>query len=47
MIVARKDQHAQHLRILSGISSLLKDNDFRRGLIEVDDAETLYQRLTL
>lgn len=45
MIVARKDQHAQHLRILSGISKLLKDTEFRRGLIEIEDAAALYERL--
>ncbi len=46
MIAAGKLQHAQHLKLLSAISSKLKDKQLRDNLIEAPDAETFYNILT-
>lgn len=46
MIVARQDQHAQHLKILSQISSRLKSDLFRKGLSLSKDADEFYELLT-
>lgn len=46
MIVARNDQHTQHLKLLAQISSRLKDDGFRRILIDCQDADSFYNMLT-
>lgn len=46
MIVARNDQHSQHLKLLAQISSRLKDDAFRRLLIDCQDADSFYNMLT-
>jgi nitrogen PTS system EIIA component len=46
MIIARDDQHVQHLKLLSQISSRLKDEEYRQQLIGCSDAEQFYQLLT-
>jgi len=46
MIVAGKDQHAQYLRLLSSISSKLKNEKLRNALISASDAETFCQILS-
>lgn len=45
MIVAREDQHAQHLKFLSQLSTVLKDDDFRGALLNCDSPENLYRLL--
>ena len=47
MIIAREDQHVQHLKLLSQISSRLKDEAYRQLLFSCTDAKQLYQRLTV
>ncbi|MDD5728848.1 MAG: PTS sugar transporter subunit IIA [Victivallales bacterium] len=46
MIVARQDQHAEHLKLLSQISKLLKDRDVREKLCACIDGKTFYNLLT-
>ena len=46
MIVARKDQHDQHLKLLAQISNRLKDEAFRLRLMDSVDAEEFYSLLT-
>ena len=46
MIIAREDQHAQHLKLLSNISTSLKNETFRRRLLEAADAAELHRLLT-
>jgi PTS system nitrogen regulatory IIA component len=46
MIVARQDQHDQHLKLLGQISSRLKDADAREALIACDTPEQFYSLLT-
>ena len=46
MIVARQDQHAQHLKLLAQISSRLKDEVARQALTAAADAEDFYRLLT-
>jgi PTS system nitrogen regulatory IIA component len=46
LVAAGKDQHAQYLRLLSGISRRLKDPDARRELLDAPDAETAYRMIT-
>ncbi len=46
MIVAREDQHVQHLKLLSQISSRLKDSDYRNRLLACRNAEEFYHILT-
>ena len=45
MIAAGKDQHAEHLRLLSFISSRLRDQVLRESLLNAADAETFYHLL--
>jgi len=45
MIGAGKDQHEQHLRLLSSISSLLQDEKLRNRLIEAKDEKEIYEVL--
>ena len=45
MIIARDDQHAQHLKFLSQLSTVLKDDDFRAALLNCSDAESIYKLL--
>ena len=45
MIVARQDQHAEHLKLLSQISSRLKDKAFREELAQCIDSKTFYHLL--
>lgn len=46
MLAARADQHAEYLRMLSGISSRLKDEAVRQQLLTSDDREDILQLLT-
>lgn len=46
MIVARKDQHDQHLKLLAQISSRLKDDAFRKSLIASADVGEFHSLLT-
>lgn len=46
MLAARFDQHAQYLKVLSAISSLLKDGAVRDTLIAARDTEAVYGLLT-
>ena len=45
MIAAGKDQHAEHLRLLSFISSRLRDQVLRESLLNAKDAEIFYHLL--
>lgn len=45
MIIARDDQHAQHLKFLSQLSTILKDDDFRNSLLSCTDTDGLYKLL--
>ena len=45
MIIARDDQHAQHLKFLSQLSTILKDDDFRNSLLSCTDTSGLYKLL--
>jgi PTS system nitrogen regulatory IIA component len=45
MIVARQDQHAQHIKLLSQISSRLKDEDHRKQLMKCQDSKSFYELL--
>lgn len=45
MIIARDDQHAQHLKFLSQLSTVLKDDEFRNSLLNCNDTEELYKLL--
>ena len=46
MIIAREDQHGQHLKLLSQISSRLKDEKYRDQLIACSDVKQFHQLLT-
>lgn len=46
MIVARQDQHAEHLKILSQISNRLKNKEAREELMKCEDSNSFYQLLT-
>ena len=46
MIVARQDQHAEHLKLLSQLSNLLKNKKFREKLTQCIDSKTFYKLLT-
>jgi PTS system nitrogen regulatory IIA component len=46
MIIARKDQHAGHLKLLSTISTRLKDDLYREKLLAVPNTAELYRLLT-
>jgi PTS system nitrogen regulatory IIA component len=45
MIAARDDQHAQHIKLLSQLSSRLKDEDLRNKLIDCHDSDAFYNLL--
>lgn len=45
MIIAREDQHTQHLKFLSQLSTVLKNDDFRVSLLNCNSAEELYDLL--
>jgi len=45
MIAARDDQHAEHLKLLSKLSTALKSDSFLRVLFGAPDAGALYQLL--
>ncbi len=45
MIAAGKDQHAEHLQLLSSISSKLRDQGFREALLDASNAEAFYHML--
>lgn len=45
MIIAREDQHAQHLKFLSQLSTVLKNDDFRSSLLNCNSADELYDLL--
>ena len=42
MIAAGKDQHIKHIKLLSSISSTLKDKQIREALITASNATTFY-----
>ena len=46
MIVAGKEQHTQHLRLLSSISSLFKDEKLHASLLHVRSTDEFYSILT-
>lgn len=46
MIAARKDQQAQHLKILASISSSLKDGTLKDALLKADSVTKCYELLT-
>lgn len=46
MIAAGKDQHTEHLRLLSFISSRLRDQVLRESLMNASNAEVFYHLLT-
>lgn len=45
MIVAAKTQHAEYLRLLSGITGRLRDAEWLNALLSAADAETLFEAL--
>jgi PTS system nitrogen regulatory IIA component len=45
MIAARSDQHSKYIRMLSTISSCLKDPQIRQQMIEAETPETIHQLL--
>ena len=45
MIVAREDQHAAHLKLLSHLSSNLKTDEIRENLLKAESEEELYAYL--
>jgi len=46
MVAAREDQHAQYLKALAAISSLMKDASVREALLAASDSESIYSLLT-
>jgi len=46
MVAARKDQHAQYLRLLSAVSALLKQPTVRNLLLECKSEQVAYKVLT-
>lgn len=46
MIVARQDQHVEHLKLLSQLSNRLKTKEFRDQLMQCIDSKTFYKLLT-
>ena len=46
MVAARSDQHAQYLRTLALVSSVLKDLDVRQALQNAGDEKSAYLILT-
>ncbi|OGV51284.1 MAG: hypothetical protein A2X49_03725 [Lentisphaerae bacterium GWF2_52_8] len=47
MIVARKDQHAEHLKLLSMLSCRLKNENFRKLLLSCCDPKSFHSLLSL
>ena len=45
MIIAREDQHTQHLKFLSQLSTVLKDDDFRNALMNCNNVDEIYSLL--
>ena len=45
MIAARDDQHTQHIKLLSQLSSRLKDEPFRNLLLDCNEEEAFYNLL--
>ncbi|MCF7928610.1 MAG: PTS sugar transporter subunit IIA [Spirochaetales bacterium] len=45
LLAAHSDQHAEYLRVLSRLSAILKDEDFREHLISLPDARSLFKNL--
>lgn len=45
MIAARRDQHAQHLKALAAISSLIKEDAFRNRVLQAADSDELHRIL--
>jgi nitrogen PTS system EIIA component len=46
MILVGKDQHKQHIRILSLIVSLLKNEDIKKRLLSAQNSEEIYTIMT-
>lgn len=46
MIVAREDQHSQHLKLLSMLTSFLKHEDNYRRIMGCEDVDALYRLLS-
>ncbi len=46
LIAAGEKQHGEYLRLLSGISRRIKDESFRKSLLEVSTPESLFEVLT-
>lgn len=46
IVAARWDQHGEYLKVLSAISSRLKDEEFREKLMAAKDTESAYDILT-
>ncbi len=46
MIVAREDQHSQHLKLLAALTSFLKHEDNYRRVMECEDTGELYKLLS-
>lgn len=46
MVAARDNQHAQYLKTLAAISTLMKEETIRARLIEATDAAAIYEILT-
>jgi PTS system nitrogen regulatory IIA component len=45
MVAAAYNQHAEYLKLLASISSLLQDENFRNKLLEADSEEKIYSML--
>jgi len=45
LLAAHSDQHAEYLRVLSRLSIILKDADFREHLISIPDARIFFETL--
>ncbi len=45
MIVAREDQHVQHLKLLASLTSCLKHAENREKLLACNDADSFYELL--
>ncbi len=46
MVAAAYNQHAEYLKLLASISKLMKDEEFRKELMEADDPGKIYSMLT-
>ncbi len=46
MVAAAQNQHAEYLKLLASISTLLKDESFRNNLLLEDDSMKIYNLLT-